>query len=329
MPVRDGRPWLEEALASLARQTLADHEVVAVDDGSTDGSSDVLDRWAAHDPRVHVLHRPAEGLVAALNAGLTACRAPLVARMDADDVSHPRRLELQTGRLDAHPDVGVVGCRVVCVPRARLESGFRRYERWLNGLVDHAAMARERFVDTPVAHPSVMLRRQVLEAVGGWRDRSWPEDHDLWLRLFEAGVRFAKVDRPLLFWRDRPDRLTRSDDRYRRERFLACNAHFLVRGPLADAARIVVWGAGPTGRRLARALEGEGRPVDGFVDVDPAKIGRTARGVQIVDEAGLVDWLAPDTVVLAAVAARGARELVRARLTALGLTEGREWWGCA
>jgi len=329
MPVRDGLPWLEEALASLARQTLAEHEVVAVNDGSTDGSTATLHRWSARDPRVRVLHRPGEGLVPALNAGLAACRAPLVARMDADDVSHPRRLELQAASLDARPDVGVVSCRVVCVPRSQLEEGFRHYERWLNGLLDHDAMARERFVDTPVAHPSVTLRRQVIESVGGWRDHGWPEDHDLWLRLFEAGVRFAKLDRALLFWRDRPDRLTRIHQRYRRDRFLRCNAHFLARGPLDGAERVVVWGAGPTGRRLARALEAEGRRVDGFVDIDPVKIGRTARGAPIVDEEDLAGWLGPGTVVLAAVAARGARELVRGRLTSLGLTEGRDWWACA
>jgi hypothetical protein len=248
--------------------------------------------------------------------------------MDADDVSHPRRLEWQVGLLDSRPEVGVVGSRVVCVPRADLDEGFRRYERWLNGLRFHEEMARQRFVDVPVAHPSVTMRRQVLEAVGGWRDRGWPEDHDLWLRLFETGVRFAKIDRPLLFWRDRPDRLTRADDRYRRERFLACNAHFLARGPLEDARRLVVWGAGPTGRRLARALEGEDRPVAAFVDIDKAKIGRTARGAPIVDETGLRPMLGPGTVVLVAVAARGARELVRDRLVRLGLTEGCGFWCC-
>jgi glycosyltransferase involved in cell wall biosynthesis len=326
LPVRNGGAWLETALGSLARQTLTDHEVVAVDDGSTDGSGALLDRRADDDPRVRVVHQRASGLVSALNRGLELCRAPLVARMDADDISHPRRLELQTALLDERPEVGVASCMVHHFPRRKVGRGFRLYENWINGLKTHGEMLRERFVESPVAHPSVVVRREVLDGAGGWRNTIWPEDYDLWLRLFESGVVFAKSEHRLFFWREHGDRLTRTDPRYSVPGFLRCKAHYLARGPLARVPSVILWGAGQTGRRLSKLLLGEGVDIDRVVDIDPAKIGGTLRGIPVISPEELSDRVGSDSVVLAAVASRGARDLIRAELKKLNLIEGRGFW---
>jgi len=326
LPLRDAGPDLEVALDSLTRQTLADYELVAVDDGSVDGSGEALERRARADFRLRVIRQPRRGLVAALNAGLAACSAPYVARMDADDVSHPRRLELQAELLDRRPEVGVASCLVRCFPRRRVEEGFRLYEQWLNSLVEPVAIARERFVESPVAHPSVVVRRQLLEDAGGYRDLGWAEDYDLWLRLLEAGVGFAKVERCLLFWREGGQRLTRVEPRYTGERFLECKAHFLARGPLRDRGRVVIWGAGKSGRRLATHLVARDQRLVAFVDIDPAKVGRTVRGAPVVAAEDLPGLLRDRLVILAAVPSRGARQLIRAKLDRLGLGEGRDYW---
>jgi len=326
LPVRDAGPYLEECIASLERQTLAGFEVVAVDDGSADGSGDALDEWAARDERVGVVHQPPSGLVAALNAGLERCRAPLVARMDGDDICHPRRFELQAKALAERSDVGVVSCLVRHFPRHEVGEGFRIYEGWLNSLVTPEAIARERFVESPVAHPSAMVRREVLEAAGGYRDFGGPEDYDLWLRLLERGVEIAKIERYLYFWREHGDRLTRVDGRYSVENFLRCKARYLLSGPLNGVRRVVVWGAGQTGRRLSKHLLRGGAPLEYFVDIDPEKIGRSLRGVPIIGVGELPGLLGEGTVVLAAVASRGARALIRGQLDAMGLVEGNRYW---
>ncbi len=297
-----------------------------VDDGSADGSGAVLDRIATADPRWRVIHTPPHGLVPALNAGLEACRAPFVARMDADDAMHPHRLELQTAWLTANPETGVVSCLVRHFPVQGIDGGLRRYETWLNGLLDHEAMARERFVESPVAHPSVMIRRRILEAAGGWRDLGWPEDHDLWLRLFGQGVRFGKVAKVLLFWRQHHGRLTWRDARYSKAAFLRLKAHHMARGALSAGKEIVIWGAGPTGRRLARELEVEGMAPTAFVDIDTRLHGRRRRGVPILAPEELPEMIGPKTTVLAAVSALGARDLIRARLRGMGLVEGTDFW---
>src|SRR5262249_61305957 len=109
LPVRDAAPWLASSLASLARQTLADHEVIAIDDGSRDGSGDILELAARADPRLVVRHTPPRGLPAALGLALSLARAPWVARQDADDLSHRMRLALREEWLAGHPRVGGPG----------------------------------------------------------------------------------------------------------------------------------------------------------------------------------------------------------------------------
>ena len=326
LPVRNGDRWLEQSLTSLARQTLHTFEIIAVDDGSVDDSGGVLDRWACEDQRFTIIHQPPSGLVPSLNRGLELCRAPLVARMDADDVSHPRRLELQAAVLASHPEVGVISCLVNHFPSHRVATGFRIYEAWLNSMTTHGAMAQERFVESPIAHPSVMVRRELLTEIGGWQDVEWAEDYDLWLRLFDAGARFAKIDRFLFFWREHGERLTRTDPRYSVPSFLRCKAHYLARGPLAGAGGVILWGAGQTGRRLSRFLMEEGVEIAAVADIDPVKIGGTLRGIPVIPPEALPTHLGEDAVVLAAVASRGARELIRARLNELGLEEGKTFW---
>jgi hypothetical protein len=248
--------------------------------------------------------------------------------MDADDRSHEERFETQLDRLrDSALDV--VSCRVRHFPDEEVGDGFRIYEDWLNSLLTHDEIVRDRFIESPLAHPSAMVRRRTLIAAAGYRDHDWPEDYDLWLRLVAAGARFAKVPQTLYFWRDHPQRLTRSDRRYAVERFLECKAeHLMNGGPLDGVDRIVVWGAGQTGRRLSKHLLRRGAPIVAFLDIDPAKVGSTRRGKPILLPGDLPRLLRGPgrAVVLAAVSSRGARPIIRRHLRDLGLEETRDFW---
>ncbi len=167
--------------------------------------------------------------MAALNTGLAACRAPLLARMDGDDICHPRRLELQAAYLDAHADTGLVACNFRHFPRTTLKQGMLAYETWQNTLVSHDLIMRDLFVESPFVHPSIMARRRLIKAVGGYRDCGWAEDYDLWLRLADSGIRFARLPQTLFFWRDHPERATRTMSEYSADAFRACKLDYLVR----------------------------------------------------------------------------------------------------
>ena len=322
LPVRNEEHLLPAALASLFRQSLADWELVAVNDGSSDATGAILDAAAATDPRVRVLHRPQRGLVATLNDGLAQCRAPLVARMDGDDICHPLRLERQVAFLATNPLVTLVACRVRHVPRQTLTAGMRAYENWQNSLLDHADIIRDLYVEAPFTHPSVIFRRDAVLALGGYRDCGWPEDYDLWLRLARAGARFARLPETLFYWRDRPQRLTRTASAYRLDAFRACKAHHLRRTFLAGIERVTLWGAGLEGKAWRRTLQAEGVTVARWIEVDPRKIGQTIHGAQVNG----VDVLRPGKGrTLVTVGAKGARPEVRAFAVQVGLVEGEDF----
>jgi len=116
LPVYNGSRYLEEALLSIMAQTFLDWECVVMDDGSTDGSADLAEKAAVGDSRIKVMRRGHSGLVETLNAGLAVCRAPLVARMDADDVSLPERLGKQFAYMESHPEIALCGCHVRSFP---------------------------------------------------------------------------------------------------------------------------------------------------------------------------------------------------------------------
>lgn len=325
LPVWNAGETLAVCLRSLARQRESDWECVLVDDGSSDDSLSIARAAAERDPRLRILARPHEGLVPALNAGALECRAPIVARMDADDWMHRDRLALQCALLERSPELDAVGTFVRSFPRATLQDGARRYERWLHGLADPEALWRDRFVECVVAHPTLAIRRERLLELA-YHDHGWPEDFDLVLRLLARGPRVGVVPRRLLGWRNRPDRTSRVDGRYALERFTACRAHALARDFLASSNDYVLWGHGPTARALRRALEAHGRHAAAIVEVHPRRIGQTIAGAPV---------LAPEALatrpnlrrlpLIASVSGAVPRAKIRAALEALAYRDGHDF----
>ncbi|MGE4552394.1 MAG: glycosyltransferase [Desulfovibrionaceae bacterium] len=333
MPCFNAEATLGAAFSSVLGQEGADFEVVAVDDGSTDGTAGVLREWAGRDGRVRPVFAPHGGIVAALNAGLAAARGAYIARLDADDQCLPGRLARQAGFLDAGPELGLAGCRVRFGGDRRAAAGYARYVDWTNGLLDHEGIALNRFIESPLPHPSVMFRKGLVALHGGYRDGDFPEDYELWLRWLDAGVRMAKVDAELVVWNDPPDRLSRTDGRYGFEAFYRTKAEYLARwlkaGPLAGAARPVVGvlGAGRVTRKRAELLLAHGVEIACWYDLDPRKVGHVVAGrpVRHRDEVPLPGEL----FLLSYVGSVGAREDIATFLASRGYAPGRDWMAAA
>lgn len=219
MPVYNAAETLVQTLESIAGQSFEDFEVVAVDDGSEDGSGEILQGWVEKDCRFRVLLEEHRGIVETPNQGLGECRGEFVARMAADDKMHPQRLDKQVGMLDADEGLSVVSCLVETFPREDVGQGMIIYEEWLNGLVEGEDILRNFFIESPLANPS-------------------------------AGKRFAKVPEILHYWREHGQRATHTNSRYSVENFLRAKVHYLCAGPLAQRDGVVVWGAAGVRRRF-------------------------------------------------------------------------------
>ena len=320
LPVRDAEATLEEALDSIAAQTHREWELIAVDDDSQDGTPAILEHWARRDARIYIRrHAERLGIVAALNLALAAARGPVVARMDADDLSLPQRLERQLELLAAGGG-DVLGCQVHYFPDEIVADGARRYEAWLNRLITPEEHARDLFIECPLAHPTFMLPRVLLEAAGGYRARGWPEDYDLLLRLWRRGARLAKVPEPLFLWREAPGRTSRTHAEYRADAFRRCKAHHLRRSYLAGDRPALVWGGGPFGKLLARELLALGTPLRGFVDLSPRRIGQIIYGARVLSQPEAFQ-LRGQAFGIAAVGQSGARDEIRAAMAAAGWIE--------
>jgi len=307
LPIGNAASTLPRALASLSRQTFRDWRLVAVDDGSTDGSAEVAERAG-----YRVIRRPHGGIVAALAACAEASDAPLVARMDADDTAHRERFAEQA-RLAATADVVATRVRVS-------GTGLRDYVRWQNGLVTHESIVRDLFVESPLVHPSVVFRRDAYERAGGYRTVDWPEDYDLWMRMARAGARFAKVPRVLLSWNDRPGRLTRTHRMYREEAYFAIKRHYLRDHAVLARGPVTVWGAGPIGRWWVHRLTEDGIVVEQAIDIDARKIGRRL-GNRVPVRAPEEALARRRGGIVGAVGSKGARAVIRRELERAGLVE--------
>jgi len=144
---------------------------VVVDDGSNDDTPGVLARWQAREPRLVVERTGPRGLPAALETARARARGAFLARHDGDDLSHRDRLAAQLAAFAADPQLTVVGSRVRLFPSARVGTGMRRWWTWHDALLDHEAMEREAWIDSPLCHGTAMLRADAVAALGGWRER--------------------------------------------------------------------------------------------------------------------------------------------------------------
>jgi len=195
MPVYNAGRFLAPAVDSILAQTFSDFELIALDGGSDDGGVALLHAVAARDARVIVVEDQRSGLIESLNRGLAMARAPLIARMDADDVARPDRFAKQFACLREQPRVAVLGSAMDLID----ESGS--YLRTDTFPISPEAVASELLHRVCVLHPAVMARTEVLRSVGGYRmSARHAEDYDLWLRIAEVG-RIANLPDVLMSYR--------------------------------------------------------------------------------------------------------------------------------
>jgi len=197
LPVYNAQRYLKKAVDSLLNQTFKDFELLAINDGSTDRSLRILTQYASRDSRVRVLNQENQGLVSALNRGITESLAPYIARMDADDIAHPERLEKQINYLESHPECVALGSWVTFIDDAGLP--FFNYQT----RTEHKAILKEILQGNGGAmiHPSLMIRKQALVDLGGYEPNCKHfEDFDLYLKLINHGT-FHNIPEYLLQYR--------------------------------------------------------------------------------------------------------------------------------
>lgn len=203
MSVYNGAAYLEAAINSILEQTYTNFELIVINDASTDKTSEILEKF--DDCRVRVITNSENlGLTKSLNLGINAARGKYIARMDADDLSLPHRLEVQRQFLKDHPDYALVGSSYYQIDA---QGQIRSLIRVLTGDEELRAGLRQQ---NWFGHGSVMMRKEAWEKLGGYDERfKYAQDYDLWLRLSE-NFKIANLEEPLYYWRATVDCISQS-----------------------------------------------------------------------------------------------------------------------
>jgi len=201
--VYNGMPYLPETVQSILGQTYSDFELLIINDGSTDESLEYLATLS--DPRIRVIDQENQGCSAASNRAIQECNTPYLARMDADDIAHPERLELQFAFLEQHPEVGLLGTQTACMGDQAAGTSINlpcsHEDVWKSLNSGFHAMA----------HPTLMMRTDLIRQIGGyWHYRLADDDVDMMLRMGEVS-QLANLDRALLQYRVRQDSISGVD----------------------------------------------------------------------------------------------------------------------
>jgi glycosyltransferase involved in cell wall biosynthesis len=219
VPVYNGARYVGRAVQSILDQSERDFELIAVDDGSTDGSLDILKHFADLDARVRLVSRGNRGLVATLNEMLALARGTFLARMDADDIAEPLRFERELQALVTDPALVAIGCSVHFIDPSDRRLMTFAYPVGHDAIVDWI-MAVER--GNAMSHPALMMRADAVAKIGGYREAFWPaEDADLVLRLAEIG-RVDNLAEPLLSYRLHPQSIGQLNAKRQRDALFRC-----------------------------------------------------------------------------------------------------------
>lgn len=270
LPFFNAEKTLCRAIESILNQTFPDFELILVNNNSMDSSSDVALKFCKLDQRCKLIHEFNPGIVLALNQGITSSLGKYIARMDADDFSFSNRLERQYSFLERHTEYGVVSGTVEYIPHKNETDGFARYVQWSNSIKEHSEIYCKQFMESPIIHPTVMWRREILATYGVYENGDFPEDYQLWLRWLGSGVKFHKLQDPVIKWYDSNNRLTRTDDRYSDEAFFEVKAKHLARWLKSQNPHhpyVMVWGASKISRKRARVLENHGIIISAYIDI--------------------------------------------------------------
>ena len=324
MAVKDTEPYLPDCLDSILAQTYPHWELIAVNDHSSDRSPEILRQYAAHDARIRVFDSDRPSLIPTLQVAYRHSEGALINRMDSDDKMPVDKLQALAAAWQPHGRGTVIaGGTKHFVDEGEVGDGFRRYERWLNQVAQRSSHYEEIYQECVIPSHSWLLHREDLNAVGAFDPEIYPEDYDLCFRFYRQGLRVVGLNKVLHYWRDRSDRISRTWECYRDNRYFDLKLRYfyeLDRDPLRP---LVLWGAGRNGKDMAKLLLAHNEQLHWVCD-NPRKIGKDVYGVRMAHYDTIMALDRPQIMVV--VTSPDDKAVIRQQLLAWDKKPGRDFW---
>ena len=298
LPVKNTDKYLEECLDSIVAQSISDWELIAVNDHSTDSSLAILNTYAQKDQRIKVFNNTGKGIIAALRLAYQNSTGTYITRMDSDDKMAVEKLEKLLNALSIKLTKSTstnkkatgqlaVG-QVQYFSAKQLGAGYQKYEQWLNRLSRQGNNFQEIYKECVIPSPCWMVHRQDLDRCGAFEPNIYPEDYDLCFRFYQYGLTIVPSNTVLHYWRDYPNRTSRTDDHYSDNRFLAIKMLYFLKLDYQADRPLVLWGAGKKGKWMAQYLIKQQIPFQWGCN-NPKKIGKHIYGQVLSDANTLIE----------------------------------------
>ena len=281
MAVKDTAPYLPACLESIISQTYTNWELIAVNDHSEDETPEILAKYAAQDSRVRVFHSKRHKLIPTLKEGYQHVQGVLINRMDSDDKMPHDKLEVLVNEWAKYGKGTIIaGGTQHFVDEGEVGGGFRRYEEWLNEVARTSSHYREIYQECVIPSHCWIIHREDFEKAGGFEPEVYPEDYDLCFRFYREGLKVVGIDKILHFWRDRSNRISRTWEEYKDNRYFGMKLNYFYQLDRNPERPLVLWGGGRNGKDMARLLLEQEEAIVWVCD-NERKIGKDIYGVEM------------------------------------------------
>lgn len=280
MPVKDTSAYLHECLDSILKQTETHWELLAVDDGSSDNSFDILKDYQEKDARIKALKCEGKGIIHALRTAYKNATGSFITRMDSDDKMSADKLALMSQALLGNTNGNIVVGLVEYFSENELGQGYSKYATWLNELTKTGTHFKEIYKECVIPSPCWMIRKADLERCAAFNPNTYPEDYDLCFRFYQNDIKIIPILKTLHYWRDYPRRTSRNDPNYLDNRFTDLKLKYFLGIDYQKNQEFFLWGAGKKGKNIAKKLI-EKEIAFRWVCDNANKIGKDIYGVKM------------------------------------------------
>jgi glycosyltransferase involved in cell wall biosynthesis len=254
MPFKNTSTFINECIISIINQTYQNWELLAVNDGSTDNSLEILQSFSANDSRIKVFNTEGDGIIDALRLAYKNSSGSFITRMDSDDIMTPQKLKVMVNSLLKNGEGNIVLGHVNYFSKKGVGEGFTKYETWLNRLTTYGDNFKEIYKECVIPSPCWMVYRTDFEKCGAFNSDIYPEDYDLTFRFYENHLKCMPSNETLHLWRDYPTRTSRTHEHYADSSFIEIKLHYFLKLDYNTTQSLVVWGAGKKGKLVAKLL---------------------------------------------------------------------------
>lgn len=324
MAVKDTEPYLYECLDSILNQSYQNWELIAINDHSSDRTPEILAEYEQKDPRVRVFHSKRHKLIPTLKEGYKHANGALINRMDSDDKMPFDKLEVLVREWSKYGKGTIIaGGTEHFVDEGEVGDGFRRYEKWLNQVAKNSTHYQEIYQECVIPSHSWILHKEDLDSVGAFDPEVYPEDYDLCFRFYRAGLKVVGIDKVLHFWRDRSDRISRTWEEYKDNRYFGIKLPYFYELDRDMSRPLVLWGAGRNGKDLAKLILEKESEFHWVCD-NERKIGKDVYGIRM-QSFDLIPLLENPQIIIV-VASPSDKMDIRDQLSKWGKEPARDFW---